>query len=89
MADKQEKKLLAFELSKVQQESFTAAFQEEERKIRLDGQDPAAWKALPEDGKRKMVTDLLTDWYGGEAEKIDLFLTRETPKNPSWVNLSF
>ena len=89
VADKQEKKLLAFELSKVQQETFTAAFQEEERKIRLDAQDPAAWKALPEDDKKKMVTDLLTEWYGGEAEKIDLFLARETPRNPSWVKLTF
>jgi hypothetical protein len=43
---KQEKKLLAFKLSKVQQESFTAAFQEEERKIRLDGQDTVALKTL-------------------------------------------
>jgi hypothetical protein len=39
----QEKKMLAFELSKVQQETFRVAFLEEERKIRLDGQDPAAW----------------------------------------------
>ena len=50
-SDKQEKKMLAFELSKVQQETFTAAFLEEERKIRLDGQDPAAWKALSEEEK--------------------------------------
>jgi hypothetical protein len=55
----------------------------------LDGQDPAAWKALSEDEKRKRVSDLLTGWYGDEAKKIDVFLTRESPKNPSWVKLTF
>ena len=35
-ADKQENALVSFEISKVKQESLTAAFQEEERKIRMD-----------------------------------------------------
>ena len=54
-SDKQEKKMLACKISKVQQESLTAAFLEEERQIRSDGQDPVAWKALSEEEKRKMV----------------------------------
>ena len=74
-SDKQEKKLLACKISKVQQESLTAAFNEEEQKIRLDGHDPAAWKAKTEYEKRKMVGDLLTAWYGNEARQINVFLT--------------
>ena len=62
---------------------------EEERKIQLDGQDPAAWKAKTEEGKRKMVGDLLTSWYEDDARKIDVFITRESQKNPSWDNLPF
>ena len=45
-SDKEEKRLLACEISKVQQESLAAAFQEEDRKMRLDSQDPATWKRL-------------------------------------------
>ena len=88
-SDKQEKKMLACEISKVQQESLTAAFLEEERKIRLDGQDPVAWKAKTEEEKRKMLSNLLTTWYEDEAKTIDVFLTRERPNNPSWVKLTF
>ena len=61
----------------MQQESLTAAFQEEER------------KAKTEDGKRKMVGDLLTSWYRDDACKIDVFITWESQKNPSWMKLIF
>ena len=44
---------------------------------------------MSEEEKRKMVSDLLTSWYADEARKIDVFLTCESPKNPSWVKLTF
>ena len=40
-ADTEEKKYLAFELSKVQQDSLTAAFLEEEREKRVEPMDPS------------------------------------------------
>ena len=75
--------MLPCEISKVQQESLTAAFLEEERKIRLDGQDPVAWKAMSEEEKRKMVSDLLTTWYADEAIKVDVLLTVRAPIAPA------
>ena len=36
-----------------------------------------------------MVGDLLTSWYEDDARKIDVFITRESQKNPSWDKSTF
>ena len=65
-SDAEEKKYLAYELSKVQQDSLTAAFLEEERKIRVEPMDPSIWKnkdkeTMTDAEKKAKVTTLLVD----------------------------
>ena len=94
-SDAEEKKYLAYELSKVQQESLTAAFLEEERKIRVEPMDPSMWKnkdkeTMTDVEKKATVTKLLVEWYGQAATyKIDVFVARDNTRYPSWLKLTF
>ena len=42
-----------------------------------------------ENGKRKMIRDLLSSWYRDDAPKIDVFIIEESQENPSWIKLTF
>ena len=94
-SDAEEKKYLAYELSKVQQESLTAAFLEEERKIRVEPMDPQMWKnkdkeTMTDAEKKATVTKLLVEWYGQAAtDKIDIFVARDNTRFPPWLKLTF
>ena len=94
-ADIEEKRFLASELSKVQQDALTAAFIEEERKIRVELMDAKMWKddqqnPLIDAAKKAPIISLLQEWYGNEAAgKVDIFVACENAHFAAWIKLTF
>ena len=94
-ADIEEKKFLASEIARVQQDSMTAAFLEEERKIRVEPMDQMLWKdaqknPISDDAKKAPIQALLQEWYGAEAaSKVDFFVAKENRRSPPWMKLTF
>ena len=88
-ADKPQKRVIIAEIADLKQDSLTAAFMEEEKRIRLDYQDKDAWKNSNDAQRQELIQVLLKRMYPSSHGRVSVFLTKGNSKFPPWTKLSF